>query len=505
MPRVLYDLSPFGQDHFGTAALGDCRRTFSLVDLANRLRQQPQGALPLKFRDPKALRRCYDLMNTAAVTHAAVLQPHTAHTAAAVLAQPGVVLCLHDTTELDFTGHTSVLDALGQIGNGYYYGYLCHNSLAVLPGGRGVLGLLAQHLHVRADVLLGETPAQRRERENRESLLWLRGAQAARQALAAAGPPPGGAAGPLVVDVCDRGGDIFEFLDDADRQGRSFLVRSNQDRLIWVGHAGEGAGGHLHQHLRTLAEQGRRQITVHGRDSRPDRQATVAVAWAAVRLRPPRQRRGHFRRQPLLVWALRVWEVEAPAGVEAVEWFLLTNVAVESLAGAWERVDWYCERWVVEEYHKAQKTGCDIEGPQFTTAAALQPMIALLSVVAVSLLNLRDLSRDPQTQELPASTVMPLEQVEVLSGWRYGQRRPLTVREFFLALARLGGHQNRRGDHRPGWLVLWRGWQALQLMVVGARAAACPPAGGAAGSGTPPAPSRAPGLADNNDLLGRLD
>jgi Transposase DNA-binding len=501
MPPATYDLSPFGLDHFGTASLGDRRRTRSLVDLANRLQRQPQGSLPLKFRDPKALRRCYDLMNTDSVTHAAVLQAHTRHTAAEVLAQSGVVLVLHDTTELDFTGHTSLHESLGQIGNGYYYGYLCHNSLAVLPGGRGVLGLLAQHLHVRADVLRGETPAQRRERENRESLLWLWGAQAARQALADARPPDG-AAGPLVVDVCDRGGDTFEFLDDADRQGRLFLVRSSQDRLIWVGHAQDGADGdgdeaegrlHLHQHLRTLPEQGRRQITVHGRNSQPDRQATVAVAWAAVRLRPPRQQRGHFRRQELRVWALRVWEVEAPAGVEPVEWFLLTNVAVTTLAEAWERVEWYCERWVVEEYHKAQKTGCDIEAPQFTTAAALQPLIALLSVVAVGLLNLRDLSRDPQTQELPASTVMPLEQVEVLSAWRYGQRRMLTVREFFLALARLGGHQNRRKDHRPGWLVLWRGWQALQLMVVGARTAACPPAAGPEPSGTPPSPQQKPG------------
>jgi hypothetical protein len=41
------------------------------------------------------------------------------------------------------------------------------------------------------------------------------------------------------------------------------------------------------------------------------------------------------------------------------------------------------------------------------------------------------------------------------------------VHDFFLALARLGGHQNRRHDKRPGWLVLWRGWTDLQLLVAG--------------------------------------
>ena len=103
-------------------------------------------------------------------------------------------------------------------------------------------------------------------------------------------------------------------------------------------------------------------------------------------------------------------------------------------------------------------------------------MIALLSVVAVSLLNLRDMSRDKEMQDQPAQEVVSPEEVEVLSGWRYGQRRPLTVKEFFMALARLGGHQNRKKDHPPGWLVLWRGWQALQLMLAGARAFKAPTA-----------------------------
>jgi hypothetical protein len=482
-----YDLSPFGREQFASADLGDRRRTRCLIDLANRLARHPQGTLPHKLHDPHALRRCYDLMNHPRVTHAAVLGAHAEHTARRVLAHGGVVLCLHDTSELDFTGHASLHGVLGQIGSGFHRGYLCHNSLAVLPGHGGVLGLLAQHLHVRADAPAQETPAQRREREDRESLLWLHGAQAVQQALARARRRPGPALPPQalrLIDICDRGGDTFEFLDDEDRNGRSFVVRSNQDRRMLPGHAGAAEAVLLHGYLRTLPEHGRRTITVHGRDGRPDRQATVALGWAAVRVLPPHQQRGHFRKGPLRLWALRVWEVGAPAGVEAVEWFLLTAVPVAGPADAWERVDWYCDRWVVEELHKAQKTGCDIEAPQFTTAQALQPMIALLSVVAVALLDLRDRSRQAAGQDGPASAVVPAEQVEVLSGWRYGERRPLTVRAFFLALARLGGHQNRHQDRPPGWLVLWRGWQALQLLVSGARAARCPP------GPAPPPPSK---------------
>jgi hypothetical protein len=64
------------------------------------------------------------------------------------------------------------------------------------------------------------------------------------------------------------------------------------------------------------------------------------------------------------------------------------------------------------------------------------------------------------------------EYVEVLSLKRYKELRTgLTVREFFLALARLGGHQDRKCDGHPGWLVLWRGWMKLQAMLDGYLAA----------------------------------
>jgi hypothetical protein len=219
-----------------------------------------------------------------------------------------------------------------------------------------------------------------------------------------------------------------------------------------------------------------REVTVRSHNGGPSRKAQVVISWAAVRLLPPQQQCGHSRRVELLAWAIRVWEPNPPAGVERVEWFLLSNVAVSCEAGAWERVDWYCVRWVVEEYHKAQKTGCAIEDPQFDKVGSREPMIALLSVVALSLLNLREMSRDKEMAEQPATKVVSAEEVEVLSGWRYKQRRMLTVKEYFLALARLGGHQNRRKDLQPGWVVLWRGWQALQLMVQGARAARLPAA-----------------------------
>ena len=105
---------------------------------------------------------------------------------------------------------------------------------------------------------------------------------------------------------------------------------------------------------------------------------------------------------------------------------------------------------------------------QFTTMARLEPAIALLSVVAVTLLNLREASRRADAKTRKATTLLAPDYVEALGAWRYTTvRDDLTVHEFFYALARLGGHQNRKCDGRPGWLTLWRGWTKLQGMTDG--------------------------------------
>ena len=114
------------------------------------------------------------------------------------------------------------------------------------------------------------------------------------------------------------------------------------------------------------------------------------------------------------------------------------------------------------------QTGRQVEGRPVTPPDRLGPAIALLSVVATTLLNLREASRQPDAQTRFATTLFAQEYIEVLTAWRFKNiRTNLTVQEFFFALARLGGHQNRKHDHHPGWLVLWRGWMKLQAMLEG--------------------------------------
>lgn len=132
------------------------------------------------------------------------------------------------------------------------------------------------------------------------------------------------------------------------------------------------------------------------------------------------------------LWVVRVWEPRPPEGVEPLEWILLTNHPCETFEAAHQVKQWYECRWIIEEYHKGQKTGCGIEDPQFNSSDRLHPMIAILSVVALSLLNLRELSRREDAKSRPATDLFCAAYVDLLSGWRHGEARlDWTIYAFF--------------------------------------------------------------------------
>jgi hypothetical protein len=440
----------FGRLHFGDAPL-EPRRRRRLVRLADQVLAHPDGTLPDKVPDPHQLDAAYRLFKADEVTHQAALATHVrlTHTRMAQH-RGGVVLVPHDDVLLDFSG----LDAgLGPIGNGQGQGFVCHNSLAVTPD-RQVLGLAWQILYCHPP------RGTKRQRPGPAGRLW-------RDAVAAI---PAAPAGQRYVHLADRAGDITELLDYADEHGLSYVVRSQHDR----GCAVDGQITKLHQAAPGWPAAGPpRRVEVASQKGRPRREAAVRIAFAAVTLQPPANGRGRERGVPLALWAVRVWEPAPPADVEAINWLLLTDVAVDTLEDAWERVGWYACRMAVEDYHKGMKTGVGVERLQLTTRHRLEAAIAVLSVVAVVLLALRDAGRQPDTAAQAASAWVPAEWVELLSLWRHREARPgWTVGEFLAALGRLGGHQNRPSDGPPGWLTLWRGWDKLRAMLAGATLAA---------------------------------
>jgi hypothetical protein len=437
----------FGERNFGGAELGDRRRTARLVELADRLALHPGGSLPEKLSSAAQLRAAYRLMARPEVTHEAVFSGHREATLARAAEHDGRLLAICDTTELDYTSHER-LEQLGPIGDGGGRGYLAHHVLIVDPATQSVVGLAEQILQTRRRVPTGETRAASRSAEDRESRLWTRGTAHL-------------AANPRLTVVADRGADLFEFLEDQAHSGRRFVVRAKADRNALVA----GRKTKLFAWARGLRSCGERSVVI----GRGRRRARLLVSHGRVTLVPPRQPRGEHSQRPLPTVVVRVWEPRPPRGVKPVEWILLTNVPAEDAAAAEQVVDDYTCRWIVEEFHKGLKSGCDVEQLRLGDEERLKPMIALVSVAALTLLELRDAARDERRRDESAERLVPRAWLEVLSLAQGREpHEPWTIGRFTRELGRLGGHAAHPGTPKPGWLVLWRGWQRLQLLAAGA-------------------------------------
>jgi hypothetical protein len=448
-----------GQSLFGSILLGDKRWTKRAVKAFDQMQRHPGGTLPQKLGSPADLEGFYDLCKCKKFTHSVVIAAAREHALKQIGECPGRVLLLHDATELDYTTITSLEGHLGQIGKGRGRGFICQNVLAVAAESGEVLGIMDQILHRRDQVPKGESTAEHRTRETRESLLWLRGTQHL-------------PTGRRFVDVADQGSDTFEFLEHEERSGRGFVLRAHKVRSVYAGHVATGPRYDLKQYAHRLPELGRFTMDVQPQKKRVARHnAEFIVRGGPVLVCPPQKRLGIHGDKPLALYVVVVTEVNPPPGAEAIEWTLLTNEKIENFEDAWRVIGWYEKRWVIEEFHKGQKTGCQIEDMQITKIDRLEPAIAMLSIVALTLLNLRDLSRHPSAKTRKATTILSPTYVEVLSLWRHKKVcLDWTIDDFYHALARLGGHQNRKSAP-PGWIVLWRGWTQLQSILIGFEAA----------------------------------
>jgi hypothetical protein len=444
---------------WGQVDLGDQRLNQRAAEIGAWMAAKPDASLPQQMKDPARLEAAYRLLNNKRVKMQTLLKPHSQNTIQAAQQQT-LVLWVEDTTELDYTAHSDKT-GLGSIGDGKGRGLLLHSTLGVLPQTRTVLGL--GHVQV---VLREETAgtAKRRWTRTPESRLWERSAQAIGEA------PPG----VQWVHVSDRGSDIFEYMAACVDHHKHFLLRVFHNRLLTWGNelpqAAAEEARKLLDYARSLPAVGESAYNVEVKATRkqPARQAEVVLSWAEVTLSPPAQAPEEIRHHaPLGLWVLRAWEPHPPAGVDALEWVLLTSWPIHSLPDAQEKIDWYTCRWLCEDFHQCLKTGCRIEDSQLSDGADIQKLLGFAAPIAMRLLQLRQEARQPV--EVPATQVVDPLMVEVMARLQKIPVACLTTREFFRRVARLGGFQGRKRDGEPGWRTLWHGWRYLSDVTEGAR------------------------------------
>lgn len=467
MSREAATAREWAEEQFEGAELSDVRRVGRTITIAEAFMESPGTSLPQLFARSYDLKAAYRFFRHPEVQPDTVQAGHREQVMLE-LEKPGRYLLLEDTTEILCAGAEAIA-GLGPVGGSKEgkIGFHLHSVLAVRwPAAAEqpaltrpvvtILGLADQQSYVRQPrAATGPRRGAERRRhvgDTLESGLWER----ATQRLGAA-PDEDSV---VWVRVCDRGADIYDHLRYCQLQRHRFLVRAAQDRGL------EGKrGGKLFAVARASASLGAVPIELRARPGQAARTASMQLSVTRVQLRAPQALGSSCGQRPAVpCTVVRVWEAVPPAEGKRLEWLLLTDLPVESFAQACEIAQMYATRWLEEEFHKALKTGLGVERLQLTTAHEWFAATAVMSIVAVRLLELRERVR--QTPTAPAAEA-GLTEVELTVLRARSGKALLTVGDVALALGRLGGHLNRTGDGWPGWLTLWRGWQVLQTLIDG--------------------------------------
>ena len=375
-PRTLKRLCPnrspsrpgWVHREFGGAKLGDARLQARLLDLGAAFFAQPQANIPQACGSPAAAKAAYRFFDNHRVSMDSLLEPHRQATANR-MRHAALVLVAQDTSSLAYTTRPG-MQGIGPIANTVDgpQGLLLHSALAFTPQGLP-LGILHMECWARDPAAFGKrTQCNHKPIEDKESSKWLRALEPVGQAAARCPDT-------RVVVLSDRESDIYEYMLAAQQQGRDVVLRGREKQ--------RGLHGEHHQlwpHLllspvpRTVALQVPRQ----GRQ--PARVAMLELRFQPVTLQPPAGKPD----LPLVHgWAVLAREPNPPPEVrQGLEWLLLTSVAVNGLADAIERVQWYAVRWGIEVFHRVLKSGCNIEDRQLGTADRLEACLAIDAVVA---------------------------------------------------------------------------------------------------------------------------
>lgn len=452
---VELDVEKWAEEQFGECDLGDVRRTRRAVATAALFAADSSGSTPEQTETWSDCKAAYRLIDNPHVTFRGLAGPHWEQTRARV---SGHYLLIGDTTVVSFDGDRQI-SGMGIVTSGNAQGFLLHSALMVDASDGEIIGLAGQAIRYRKRVSQGETWADYLKR-SRESEIWG-------EVIADVGRVPHEQV--RFTHVCDRGADNFEVYCHCLLQGVDWVVRAARlTRKVYV--AGELLP--LQDHLLTLPVADVYPLEVKANEKQVARQANVEVRFGMISLPAPSQR-GRFTRECgitfLTMNVIELKEIDPPRGQKPLQWVLYTSHTVTCREEALAVIGYYERRPLVEEFHKALKTGCRIEDRLYETAARWENLTGFLSIIAVRLLQLKTIAT--KQPHLPATAIVPRSWLKMLAALRRNRRKPIvTARDFLRALAGLGGHLGRKHDGEPGWLTIWRGFDKLHLLLRGAEA-----------------------------------
>ena len=383
------------------------------------------------------------------------------------------VLAIQDTTELNYQAHAGRVSGLGTVGNGRDVGLFLHPLLAVDAVDGSCLGLA--HVHHWTRTTRAASNYRKLPIEDKESYRWLSTAQAGKDCLWEAAQ---------VTLIADRESDIY---DDSHRAGFArgggewarlpdarthLLTRVCRDRSL-------ATGGKLYAWLDAQPAQGTYCFDAPARPgTRSAHRASLEVRFGRMAIKRPASCSDKQAPQQIELHVVEVKELpDSVVGDEApIHWRLLTTHRVTCLEDALQCVDWYRQRWHIEQlFRTLKKQGLNIEGRQVETGEGLTKFLCLALQAAVRTMQLT-LARDADSAA-QAAEVFDADEIEImqkilptLEGKTPKQKnphRPGSLAQAAWVVARLGGWKGYASEAKPGPITMLRGLQRIEALCEG--------------------------------------
>ena len=389
--------SEWAKHEFGGIDLGDSRLTDRVVRIAKDKSEFPTSSYAKAVGGVTTdINAYYKFLRNGnkEITVEAIFSQHQKNTICR-MANYQQVIVAHDSSSLNFSSLKNT-KGLGRIGKNDKsesgtLGLQTHTALAMTIDGIP-LGVLSSPC-TAPKINAVKNPATIRPISEKETFRWLVGYNKIVEISKKI-------KNTQIISVMDREGDIFEIFEVAidNCKNAPIVVRIRHNRIL------KDSDLKLYETMDKEENKFNREIRVPPQRAReksdkkearpymPARDAILVISYVKVTIMPPDDKilRHHA---PIPLYAIYARELDPPAGAEKIEWRLATTFELKSKEDAFSCLDYYGNRWGIEELYRIVKSGCKIEDTKLNHANKIERITAISLVIAWRIFLLTFLGR----------------------------------------------------------------------------------------------------------------
>jgi hypothetical protein len=367
----------------------------------------------------------------------------------------GHLLCIEDTTEVNFSHHMGRImddEDIGPVTKSNNAGFFCHPMLVIDSENQLPIGISSIDIWNRPwdKPNKHERNYHNQNIEDKESYRWITSAEETKKLLTKA---------TYLTIIGDRESDIYdEFVTVPDNRTH-LLIRSKINRKLY------GEDQNLFDKLSSSEQRARYDLDIRNNRKRVKRKAKMSLKYEKVKIKHPKNRPLENKPSYIEMWAIEARELpeSVPGKEDPVLWRLLTTHPIECKEDALKCIEWYSQRWFIEELFRVLKSkGLAIEESQLETGGGLKKLAVIALQVALTTMILK-LSLT-NSHKVSAKIIFSKGQLhfleiymEKLEGKTEKLKNPYekgSLQWATWAMGRLGGWSGYQSQGPPGYISI---------------------------------------------------